>query len=107
MRRFILISALLLASAAAQAGQPRGLILASNDEPKSERIEAIKPDEVKPDASATVAPTPVASTPAPATAKQEAPKSVASRPAKKIHATSYESDEAKARRIAARYGISW
>ena len=100
MRRFILISALLLASAAAQAGQQRGLILASNDEPKSESIEAVKPDEAKPDASAPVAPAPVASTPA-------APKPVASRPAKKIHARSYESDEAKARRIAARYGISW
>jgi hypothetical protein len=120
MRRFILISALLLASAAAQAGQPRGLILASNDGPKSERIEAVKPDEVKPDASAPVAPTPAAATPAastpadstpvalaPAASKPAAPKSVASRPAKKIHATSYASDEAKARRIAARYGISW
>jgi|SRR6266852_2445551 len=115
MRRFILISALLLASAAAQAGQPRGLILASNDEPKSERIEAVKPDEVKPDASAPVTPVPVASTPAastpvasnPVAPAPAAPKSVASRPAKKIHATSYESDEAKARRIAARYGISW
>jgi len=110
MRRFILISALLLASAAAQAGQPRGLILASNDEPKSERIEAVKPDEVKPDASAPVTPVPVASTPAastPVAPAPAAPKSVASRPAKKIHATSYASDEAKARRIAARYGISW
>jgi hypothetical protein len=120
MRRFILISALLLASAAAQAGQPRGLILASNDEPKSERIEAVKPDEVKPDASAPVAPAPAASTPGaatpaasatvapvPAVPKPVASEPVASRPAKKIHATSHESDEAKARRIAARYGISW
>jgi hypothetical protein len=105
MRRFILISALLLPSAAAQASQPRGLILASNDEPKSERIEAVKPDEVKPEASAPVAPAPAASTPGAST--PAAPKPVASRPAKKIHATSHESDEAKARRIAARYGISW
>ena len=110
MRRFILISALLLASAAAQASQPRGLILASNDEPKSERIEAVKPDEVKPDASAPVAPAPAVSTPGastPAASAPVAPKPVASRPTKKIHATSHESDEAKARRIAARYGISW
>jgi hypothetical protein len=120
MRRLILISALLLASAAAQAGQPRGLILASNDEPRSERIEAVKPDEVKPDASAPVAPAPAVSTPgastpaasapiapAPVAPKSVAPKSVASPPARKIHATSHESDEAKARRIAARYGISW
>jgi hypothetical protein len=115
MRRFILISALLLASAAAQAGQQRGLILASNDEPKSESIEAVKPDEAKPDASAPAAPAAVASTPAastpaspaPAASAPAAPKPVASRPPKKIHARSYESDEAKARRIAARYGISW
>jgi hypothetical protein len=112
MRRFILISALLLASVTAQAGQPRGLVLASNDEPKSERIEAVKTEEAKPEASAPVAPaaTTTAATPtaAPAPAVSPAtPKPVASRPAKKTRATSYEGDEAKARRIAARYGISW
>ena len=113
MRRFILISALLLASVSAQAGQPRGLVLASNDEPKSERIEAVKTEEAKPEASAPVAPvatttpaTPTA-TPVPAVSKPADPKPVASRPAKKTRATSYDGDEATARRIAARYGISW
>jgi hypothetical protein len=107
MRRFILISALLLASVTAQAGQPRGLVLASNDEPKSERIEAVKTEEAKPEASAPVAPA-ATTTAAPAPAVSPAtPKPVASRPAKKTRATSYEGDEAKARRIAARYGISW
>jgi len=33
MRKFILISALLLASASAQAGEGRGLVLAANDTP--------------------------------------------------------------------------
>ena len=109
MRRFILISALLLASVSAQAGQPRGLVLASNDEPKSERIEAVKTEDAKPEASAPVAPAPAVTTaaPAPAVSTPAAPKPVASRPAKKTHAGSYDNDEAKARRIAARYGISW
>jgi hypothetical protein len=108
MRRFILISALLLASATAQAGAPRGLLLAANDEPKSERIEAVKTEDAKPVAAEPVATAPATTTadaPAPATSKP-APKSVASRPSKKAHA-SYEGDEAKARRIAARYGVSW
>ena len=33
MRKLILISALLLASASAQAGEARGLVLATNDTP--------------------------------------------------------------------------
>jgi hypothetical protein len=108
MRRFILISALLLASATAQAGAPRGLLLAANDEPKSERIEAVKTETAAPVASApatttAATPAPVASEPV---APKSTPKSVASRPSKKTHA-SYEGDEAKARRIAARYGVSW
>ena len=61
MRKFILISALLLASASAQAAS-RGLVLAEND-------------------------TPAATT--------------------EVQAKRHESDEAKARRIAARYGVSW
>jgi len=41
MRKLILISALVLVSATAQAGQSRGLIVASNDE----RIESMRPDQ--------------------------------------------------------------
>jgi hypothetical protein len=110
MRRFILISALLLASATAHAGQPRGLVLASNDEPKSERIEAVKSEDTSapvasaPAATKAAAPAPVASEPT--ASKSVVSKSVASRPSKKTH-ESYDDDEAKARRIAARYGISW
>ena len=93
MRKLILISALLLASASAQAGG-RGLVLAANDAPPI--TETAKPDTAKPDA---LKPETAA---APAMAQPQAPT-----PAKKLHARRYESDEAKARRIAARYGISW
>jgi hypothetical protein len=107
MRRFILITALVLASASAQAGPSRGLTLASNDEPTSERIETVKPAEAakpeaaKPEASAPEAAKPEAS-------KPTAAKSDGSKSATKTHAKrNYASDEARARSIAARYGISW
>jgi hypothetical protein len=94
MRKLILISALLLASASAQAGQSRGLLLAANDTPAV--TDTAKPDAPKPDA-----PKPETAT-APETARPQA-----SKPAKKVQAKRHESDEAKARRIAAKYGISW
>ena len=80
MRKFILISALLLASASAQAAS-RGLVLAANDTPAT---------------TETAAP-----------AAPEAAQPQAAKPAKKVQAKRHESDEAKARRIAARYGVSW
>jgi hypothetical protein len=88
MRKLILISALLLASASAQAGADRGLVLAANDTPAV--TETAKPDAFKPE-----------------TAAPEAAQSQASKPAKKVQGKRHESDEAKARRIAAKYGISW
>jgi hypothetical protein len=113
MRKFVLIFALVLASVSAQAGQTRGLVLASNDTPgSSERIESVQPDQPK------AAPQPVAAQPATETAKPLAgvskPAEV-SRPVRKASAPArkgrtdedYASDEAKARSIAARYGISW
>jgi hypothetical protein len=115
MRKLILISALVLVSAAAQAGQSRGLIVASNDE----RIESVQPDaakaDVKPEVSqpATEAAKPIAEAPKAAT---EAPKPATevSKPVRKaskssnaVHAHDYASQEARARSIAARYGISW
>ena len=81
MRKLALIVALVLASANAQAGQSRGLIVASNDQPQT--------------ASDDVAPVRKAEAPAPQPAKEKAV------------AKKHETDEAKARRIAARYGISW
>jgi hypothetical protein len=89
MRKLILISALLLASVSAHAGESRGLTLAANEEPKA--IETVKPAELaKVEETGTTA-----------------PKAQASKPAKKTHARRYEGDEAKARRIAARYGVYW
>jgi hypothetical protein len=98
MRKLILISAFVLASVTAHAGDSRSLILAANDEPKaSEKVEATKPEETraqetKADVKADAAP-------------PEASKPHASR-SKKVHAR-HEGDEAKARRIAARYGVYW
>jgi hypothetical protein len=113
MRKFILITALVLASAAAQAGQGRGLILASNDTPNSgERIESVQTDQpradVQPQASrpAVEAAKPVAEVAKPAT-EVSRPVVKASRPAHKARTENYDSDEAKARSIAARYGVSW
>jgi hypothetical protein len=99
MRKFILISALLLASASAQASETRGLTLASAEQPNSvEKVEPVKPEAAKVDVKPEA--TPEASTPV--TSASEA-----SKPAKQSHVARPESDEAKARRIAARYGISW
>jgi len=115
MRKLILISALVLASATAQAGESRGLILASNDTPNSgERIESVQPDqpkaevkpEVKPEASMPEASKPVTEVAKPATEVSK-PVVKAARPAHKAHSESYASEEARARSIAARYGISW
>jgi hypothetical protein len=104
MRKLILISALLLASATAQASQPRGLVLASNDEPQAtEKIDTVKPAETKPEAAKTEAPKADVK---PEAAAPDAAKPDTTKPVKKA-ATHHESDEAKARRIAARYGISW
>jgi hypothetical protein len=113
MRKLILISAFVLASASVHAGESRGLALAANDQPEvaatvqpapataqPATVKAdVKADTVQPEASKPEAPKPEA-------AKPEASKQQASRP-KKIHARRYEGDEAKARRIAARYGVYW
>jgi hypothetical protein len=104
MRKLILISALLLASATAQASQSRGLALASNDQPQaSEKIDAVKPAETKPEAAKTEAPTADVK---PEAAAPDAAKPDTTKPVKKT-AKHHESDEAKARRIAARYGVYW
>ncbi len=110
MRKLILISALLLASASAQAGEPRGLIMASADQPQAtEKIDAVKP---APEAAPVEAPKSDAAKPevkpeaaAPEAAAPETAKPDTAKPVKK--AKRHESDEAKARRIAARYGIYW
>jgi len=94
MRKLILISALLFASASAQAGPSAGpLLAAAEDTPAATTTDTLQPLP------------PVSQTDAPKPAVSEAAKPVASKP--HVHARRFESDEAKARRIAARYGISW
>ena len=101
MRKLILISAFVLASVSAsvsaQAGD-RSLILAANDTPAAASTAApaatTAPAEAKPEAATTD------------TAKPEGNKQ-ASKSHRKTHARHYEGDEAKARRIAARYGVYW
>jgi hypothetical protein len=122
MRKLILISVLALASVTAQAGQQRGLVLASNDAPNaSERIESVNPEErkadVKPEAprpaKETAAPVKPASPPAKQVftpAKKQVfttPVKQASALANRVQARGYENQEAEARRIAALYGVSW
>jgi hypothetical protein len=116
MRKLILISAFVLASVSAQAGQGRSLILAANDEPKAiEKVETTKPEEAKSEAVKSEAVKSEAVKPEAANAdvkaddaaKPESSKRHASRPAKKSYARNYEADEAKARRIAAKYGVYW
>ena len=94
MRKLILISAFvsasILASASAQAGPDRNLTLAAHDEPAA--VETVKPAETaEPDEAA---------------AGPEASVKPASRPARTC-LVRRESDEQKARRIAARYGVYW
>ena len=112
MRKLMLISALLLASASAHASPSRGLVLAAADTPAAATTTATDaPAATAPDtAQPTAQPLPPATqtdsakdTAKPQTA--DAPKARASRP--RSQARRYESDEAKARRIAAKYGISW
>ena len=82
MRQLILISAFVLASASAQASDIGSLIPAAND-------------------------TPAAATDAPAEAAPAASRKRASSRSNKSQATRRETDEQKARQIAAQYGISW
>jgi hypothetical protein len=105
MRKLMLISALLLASASAHAGPSRGLMLAAADTP------AVTTDAGQPAATTDAAQPGLQ--PLPPANQADAPKSQASDQAKprasRPHTQSrrYEGDEAKARRIAAKYGISW
>ena len=115
MRKFILISALLLASVSAQAGDNRSLTLAANDEAKAVETatsalapaapEVVKSDVVRP-AIATADETKTVETKTVET-KTDVAKPQTSKSAKKTQARRWEGDEAKARRIAARYGVYW
>ncbi len=114
MRKLILISAFALASisasVSAQAGD-RSLILAANDTPAAATTPA--PAATAAPAATTAAPAAAA---APAEAQPEAAASDAAKPEAQKQASkpqkthlrhTYVGDEAKARRIAERYGDYW
>jgi hypothetical protein len=97
MRKLILISAFVLASVSAHAGESRNMTLAANDETKA--VETAQPEVTAAPQTNVDAKTDAA--------KPEGAKNHASRQPRKSHLRGYEADEAKARRIAARYGVYW
>jgi hypothetical protein len=101
MRKLILASVLLLTSVAAHAGDIQGLGVAANDTPAVTDTAQPLPPVAAPEAQKPAAPAPAAARPEPS--RQQA----SSQPAKRTQARHVEGDEAKARRIAAKYGISW
>jgi hypothetical protein len=115
MRKFILIAATLLVSVSAHAGQSRGLIEVASSEtvqqaepaPSPTVAEQLKTKAPKPQATATeakstdVKPVEAKSTEETPTEAKPATKRVAQQKVRR------ESDEHKARRIAARYGVYW
>jgi hypothetical protein len=143
MRKFILISALLLASASAQAGENRSLSLAGIPTVTPEVTKPLVAEAPKPIAQVSVRLAQAATTandaapvqvqapaaPAPATVLAQAPvqttapaattttttatttptetKTTETKPSKSAKKVRRESNEAKARRIAARYGVYW
>jgi hypothetical protein len=143
MRKFILISALLLASASAQAGESRSLSLAGLPTATPAVTKPIVAEAPKPIAQVAVRLAQAATTandaapvqvqapaaPAPATVLAQAPaqttapaatttttaatttptetKTTETKPSKSAKKVRRESNEAKARRIAARYGVYW
>jgi hypothetical protein len=140
MRKFILISALLLASASAQAGDSRSLSLAGIPTATPEVTKPIVAEAPKPIAQVAVRLAQAATTandaapvqvqapvaPAPAPVQAQAPvqatapaattttttattktTTTETKPSKSVKKAHRESDYAKARRIAARYGVYW
>jgi hypothetical protein len=127
MRKLILITVLMLASASAFAGQTRSLTLASNEplvetsvsKPTVDRAavskvavrlaQAAAPANTQSDAVPTLPPittttTTQAAAPATTTTTTTADTQPATKPAKTTRRESYQH---KARRIAARYGVYW
>jgi hypothetical protein len=121
MRKFILITAMVLASATAQAGPMRGLTLASNDPPVA--AEQAKPVEQKPAETPKAGEAPAASEasayvarPAAVGSTTEAPQAETAKPVvEKTTRTSSavkpkrrrESTEARVIRELNRHGIYW
>jgi hypothetical protein len=103
MRKLFLASALLLASASAHAGeQLKGLVLAAGDTPAA--TDVARP---LPPVSAPEKPKEQTAAPARPLASKPSGRAQAEHYAERYEARRFEGNEAKARRIAARYGISW
>jgi hypothetical protein len=113
MRQLILASVLLLASASAHAGELRDWALASGDTPAAaDAAQPLPPiaasEKAKPQVSEPAQPLAAKPSQRAQTTRSEASRYEGSRSeAKRSEARRFGGDEAKARRIAARYGISW
>ncbi len=113
MRKLILTSVLLLVSASAQAAESRGLVLASDATVASadalpRPLPPVAKNEAKNDAKNDVK-NDTRSDEQPTRQQQQAsaPAAPHARPHAQSQSRRYEANEATARRIAARYGISW
>ena len=100
MRKLVLIAAFALASVSAQAGERIDRVPADNDAPAAAAAPAAAPsaaaDIAKPQASRKQA-----------ARKQASSKQASRKQASRPRNAQRETDEQKARRIAAEYGISW
>jgi hypothetical protein len=110
MRKLILISALLLATAVSvQAGETRSLSLSGTaiTEPAKPITQvSMQLAQAATAPTETTAPTPAATAEPKAEPRPEA-KTTETKPAKPVKKVRRESDERKARRIAAKYGVYW
>lgn len=109
MRKIILMVSLLLMSGAAEAGQMRGLTLASNA-PTGEQTEQLQPSTPAHQVQPPVRTETHAATKAAVKAEQTCGSRAQSRGDDRYDrrpVRHHESAEHKARRIAARYGIYW
>ena len=114
MRKLILISALLLASASAQAGESRSLSLAGVAMAEPAKPIAQVSMQLAQAATAPAETTAPVQAQAPATTtepksetKTTETKTTETKPAKSAKTVRRETDEHKARRIAAKYGVYW
>jgi len=114
MRKLILISALLLATAASvQAGETRSLSLsgaAATEPAKPIGQVSMQLAQAATAPTETAAPAPAATAEPQSELKSEPKpetKTTETKPAKPVKKVRRESDERKARRIAAKYGVYW
>jgi len=113
MRKFILISALLAASTSfALAGESRSLSLASTAvtepaKPIAQVSMQLAQAATAPTETAAPAPAPATTTTATTTEPKADTRTTETKPAKTAKKVRREGDEAKARRIAAKYGVYW